>query len=212
MAILKSTILTFVNSKLHVSETDIDAEIQEVLDDLSEQDLLTATFTAPDGGLSDLAAGTTTIPKPTLYKLLVDITLNNGSLDLAPLVGLPGGMVELRRLLRDSVSQSTPEWYVEFGSKFYLYPISSGVFTPTIEYYKFHAGTGDNSGADAIEFGDEFTMSIKTGTCLHIATKKRMAEQMLVWGTKYSNERQKRIDNNTDQAYIVGGADGRTRR
>ena len=40
MAITKANILTRVNERLQTSFTDIDAQIQEVLDDLSEEDLL----------------------------------------------------------------------------------------------------------------------------------------------------------------------------
>lgn len=206
MAVSKANILAYVNAKLHVSETDINSEIQEVLDDLSEEDLLVGTET-----VADLAAGTTTIAKPSLFKLLVDITLNNGTLDLDPLVGLPGGMVELRRLIRVSASQGTPKWYVEFGDLFYLYPISSGVFTPTIEFYKFHAGSEDDTGANSIEFGNEFTRVLKAGACLHVATQKRMHEQMVIWGQKYNLEKQKRIDNRTDEVYIVGETNDRIR-
>ena len=46
MSILKADILTRVNKRLKTAETDIDAQIQEILDDLSEEDLLVGT----DGG------------------------------------------------------------------------------------------------------------------------------------------------------------------
>lgn len=40
MSILKANILTRVNLRLQTAETDIDTQIQEILDDLSEEDLL----------------------------------------------------------------------------------------------------------------------------------------------------------------------------
>ncbi len=203
MAVTKANILAFVNSKLHVSETDIDAEIQEVLDELSDENLLTAKLE-----VSDLAAGTTTIAFPTLYKMLVAITLNDGSRDLRPLVAIPGGQVEYRRLIRLSPSQGTPEWYSEFGQEFVIYPTSNGVYTPTIEYFKFHAGSEDDTGADAIEFGNDFTRVLKSGACFNVATRRRMQEQMIIWGQKYQVDKQRRLDNRTEQAYITGGADG----
>lgn len=209
MAISKANILIFVNSKLHVSETDIDSEIQEVLDELSDENLLTATTGLDDiDAADDLAAGTTTIAYPTLYKMLVDITLNDGSRDLHPLVAIPGGQVEYRRLLRLSPSQGTPEWYSEFGQQFFIYQTSNGVYTPTIEYFKFHAGSEDDSGANAIEFGDDFTRTLKSGACFNVATRRRMQEQMIIWGQKYQVDKQRRLDNRTEQAYITGGADG----
>lgn len=207
MAIDKAEILTFVNVKLHVTETDIDTEIQEVLDDLSEENLLTAT--TGEGSIAaatDLAAGSTTIAQPDLYKQLVDITLNDGSVERRPLVALPGGIVDLRRLIGQSASQGRPEWYVEFNNLFYIYPISNGVYTPTIEFYKFHAGADDESGPDDIEFGDEFTRVLKYGTAFNVAVRKRMGEQMTIWGQRYQRMRDQRIENRTEQAYIVGSA------
>ena len=43
MSILKADILTRVNARLQIADTDIDTQIQEILDDLSEEDLLVGT-------------------------------------------------------------------------------------------------------------------------------------------------------------------------
>ena len=203
MALTKQNILDFVNSKLHTSETDIDSEIQEVLDDLSDANLLMASE-----AVADLAAASTTIVRPTLFKQLVTIVLDDGTSNPRPLWALPGGQPELRRALRYSPSQGTPEWFTEFGLLFYIYPISDGVYTPTIEYFKFHAGADEETGADAIEFGNEFSTTIKQGAAFNVATKKRMAEQMVLWGQKYQISKQKRIDDRIIPVYISGGPDG----
>ena len=210
MAITKATILSYVNSKLHLSETDIDQEIQEVLDELSEQNLLTREIdnsTIP--ATTDLAAGDREIAKPDLYKQLVAITLTDSSgQELRPLVGIPGGQAEYRRIIRLSPSQGKPEWYSEYHNKFFIYPESNGVYEVKMEFYKFHAGAEDNSGADDIEFGNEFSLVLKCGACLHVATRRRMQEQMVIWGQKYHTKLQDRLNNRTEQAYVVGGADG----
>lgn len=70
MTIAKADILTRVNARLQVAETDIDTEIQETLDDLSEEDLLVGTDET-----QSLVAGNLTLNEPTGYRALIAITL-----------------------------------------------------------------------------------------------------------------------------------------
>ena len=70
MAILKAAILTRVNERLQTSFTDIDTQIQEVLDDLSEEDLLVGTDST-----QTLVSGDLVLDEPTGFRALVAITL-----------------------------------------------------------------------------------------------------------------------------------------
>ena len=87
MAILKADILTRVNARLGLSETDIDTIIQEVLDDLSEEDLLIDTDTD-----QTLESGDTTLDEPTGFRALspggIILTITSSSSRQSPLIKL----------------------------------------------------------------------------------------------------------------------------
>ena len=70
MAITKANILTRVNERLQTAFTDIDTQIQEILDDLSEEDLLVATDST-----QTLSSGDTVLLEPTGFRALIAITL-----------------------------------------------------------------------------------------------------------------------------------------
>ena len=72
MTITKANILTRINERLQTSFTDdeIDTQIQEVLDDLSEEDLLVDT-----DATQSLVSGNLTLNEPTGFRALIAITL-----------------------------------------------------------------------------------------------------------------------------------------
>lgn len=200
MSILKADILTFANAVLKRSETSIEVELQQVLDELSDLYLLTGQDT--DQTLSN---GGTTLDAPSLYKDVITIVLNDGSYDLRPLIALPGGYREYLQLIANSSAgdYSTPRWFAEYQSKFYVYPISGGDYTTKIDFYKDHIQTVE--GQDDIEFGDEFRNCIYWGVTFYVALKRGLSRYFDLWGSKYANEHEKRRLLQKRQPSIVRG-------
>ena len=134
MAILKANILAFVNKALKITETDIDVEIQVVLDDLSEEDFLEASDNS-----ETLASGTASFSVPTDFRDYSAITLTNVSgVNQDPLQVIPGGIEEYRAVKSNDFSTGTPHWYALFNDTVNLWRPSSGVFTVLQEYTKDH--------------------------------------------------------------------------
>jgi len=196
MSILKASILSFINSKLERSETDIDEEIITIANDLSNRNMLVGADTS-----QSLVAGGTTLDYPTRFKEAIAITLNDGSKWLAPLRKLPGGMQRYRELVADNNTgdRDEPEYYAEFNSKLYLWPTADGAYTSNIEFYKYHA-----QSADTIEFGDEFTNCFNFGATFEVSRNFGLERYMNIWGLAYAEEREMRDLNFEHQPYIVG--------
>ena len=195
MAILKADILTFVNATLNENLSDIDVEIKTTLADLSKYNLLTAT-PVEDSKVS----GDTTIDFPTLFKKLISITPNDGSIDKKPLIPLPGGFREYRELLAGTQVASTPGqmWYAQHNKKFYIYPTLGQSFTFTIEYYQHSAGT-----VGSIAFGDEFKNALNFGTTYHVALFRKKISYVDIWLPIYLAERASMVAVNPPQPSIV---------
>lgn len=185
MTIAASDILTFVNNALRRSETDIDIQIQAVLDDLSEADLLHGTDTS-----QSLESGDTTLDVPTLCRSIIAITLTNDD-DIAdePLRELKGGMLEYRRLRDNDSATGIPEYYTEFNGYYYLWRPPDGDYDANIEYIKDHAQDVDN-----IEFGDIFKNAIYAGAAFEVALRFGLERYIAIWGAKYADAKQKRIN------------------
>lgn len=188
MSIDKADILTFV--KLALLETgfvqaDVDPAIKATLTDLAKFNLLTATPVEVDKVLGD-----TDIDFPTLFKRLVSITPNDGSVDRNPLLPLPGGFKEYRRLLSGAQTQSTPGqmWYVQYNKKFFIYPTLGQAFTFTIEYYQHSARDVNN-----IAYGDEFANALDYGSTYHAALFRKKTSYVSMWLPIYVAERRSMI-------------------
>ena len=197
MSITKANILTFVNNNLKRAETDIDVQIQHVLDDLSRENLLEEIDTS-----QSLVSGNTTLTYPTGYKELVAITLNDGTNEGEPLIKIPGGFKEYRRWMEDETSAdyNEPEFYAEFDSKFYLYHPADGAYTATIDYYKYHS-----QDVETIEFGDQFKKCINFGACFEVACKFSLSRYIAIWTPRYETEKAMMGENRNIQPYIVQG-------
>lgn len=178
MAIAKANILTFVNDALNRSETDIDTQIQAVLDELSDNNLLEAQDTD-----QSLSSSDTYLDEPSDFKDLIAIVLNDGTYDGEPLKRL--SRIEYLRRMEDEATSDydEPEYYSHFNGKFYIYHPSDGDYTATIDYYKRHA-----QNVDSIEFGDEFTNCINFGAAYYVACKYRLSNYIAIWGPKYYHE------------------------
>ena len=185
MAITKADILTFVNAKLNRTETDIDTEIQTILDDLSDAELLVGTDT--DQSMED---SDEYLEYPTNYKRLISIVLNDGSTDGAPLEALPGGWDEYLEWMKGAVSTGEPEWFVEHNSRFYVWRPANGDYTASIEFFKKHP-----EDLDSILFGDDFTDVINAGSTYKAALRYGLSRYINIWGPEYARLLQERIDN-----------------
>lgn len=194
MATTKAKILTFVNSMLNRTESDIDIQIQQTLDDLSNLGLLREVNT--DEILED---GDTSITVPTGYRDLISLVLINSSGNRqAPLEALRGGRREYHRLRESDKATGTPEFFVEFDNKFYLWRPANGDYTTEIEISKYHP-----KDVSDIEFGDEFLSAINFGTTYWVAVKVGLTRLINIWAPIYAQEKEIRRLNMPLITYIV---------
>jgi len=197
MSIEKAEILTRVNERLQTNFTDIDTQIQEILDDLSEEDLLTGTDSD-----QTLESGDTTLDEPTGFRALIAITLtitSSGS-EQYPLIKLKGGHEQYRELRHNDDSVGIPRYFSNFNGKYYLWRPANQAFSSLIEYYKNHSQDVDN-----IEFDNSFRNVINAGVTYKMALEKGRTRMIQQWGAVYFDAKQKRIDATVHQVRIVRG-------
>ncbi len=194
MTIAKADILTRVNARLRLNGTDIDIMIQEVLDELSEEDLLVGS------AAGTLESGATTLDEPTGYRALVAITLTLSSSEQWPLVKLPGGHRQYRELRGNDDTTGIPRFFSRFKGKFYLWRPANQDFTTLIEYYKDHAQDVDN-----IEFGDNFRSVIYAGATFKMAMDIGRERMIKIWAPAYYALMQKRINSTAFPPRICRG-------
>lgn len=198
MAIEKADNLAFVKQALKETgfvQADVDEAIKATLTDLAKFNLLTATPVEVAK-----VSGDKTLDFPTLFKKLVSITPNDGSVDRNPLLPIPGGYKEYRRWLSGTQTQSTPGqmWYAQYNKKFFIYPTLGQSFTFTIEYYQHSARDVDN-----IAYGDEFANAINYGSTYHAALFRKKTSYIEMWLPIYVAERASMIAMNPPQPSIV---------
>lgn len=197
MAITKANILSFVNGALARSETDIDGQINSVINDLRFLNLLEAQ----DTSLS-LSDGSTYFEEPSDFKSPISIVLNDGSNDLAPLLPMPGGYKGYKLAMEEFTTgdESQPEYYSRFNGKIYVYPTADQAYTITLDYYKKHALT-----PDSISFGDDCTNCFNFGATYYTALKYSLSRYIALWQGPYSNQIQTLIAANPGQPRFAGG-------
>lgn len=187
---IKQDIITFYNKAfsghLTVSEdtTELDIAIQLCLNDLSTS--LDALVELDDS--QELESGTDFIVYPTDFKELVTIVLINGdSVRGDPLEPLKNGQIEYDRLIENSDSTGTPEFYTEYDGGFYIYPNSSGAFDVEIKHYRYHP-TGQLTD---ILFDSFFTDCIKFGTVYYESLLRTNPKYISIWQPIYLIEKEK---------------------
>lgn len=195
--ITKANILTQVNARLQTAFTDIDSQVQEILDDLSEEDLLIGT-----DATQTLVSGNTTLNEPTGFRALVNIvlTITSSGSEQFPLIKLKGGHKQYRELRHNDDSIGIPRFFSNFNALFYLWRPANQAFTSLIEYYKEHPQDVDN-----IEFGDNFKNAIYAGATFKVALEAGRTRMIQLWGTVYQDAKQKRIDSMVYVPRIVEG-------
>ena len=179
MAIEKANILTFVNTALqeNYSNTDLDDQIQMVLDELSKRDMLVGTATP------SLVNGDTTIDYPTGYRAMIALTLTlttSGSAQF-PLLPLKGGHEEYRQLLHNDNTTGITRWFSKFNSKFWLWRPINQAATVLIEYIKDHP-----QDVDTIEFDEtKYKNVIYSGACYYTALTRKKKSYLEIWTPKW---------------------------
>jgi hypothetical protein len=199
MSITKADILTRVNRRLQLQLTagEIDTEIQETLDDLSEHDLL-----LDEDSSQTLVSGGETLDHPTGFRAMVALTLTitASSSEQFTLQKLKGGHRAYRDLRHNDDSLGIPRWYSDYNGKFYLWRNPNQAFTSLIEYYKDHPQDVEN-----IEFGDMFRNTIYAGVTYRVALEYGRQRMIDTWRPIYLNALQKRIGAREEQPRIVKG-------
>lgn len=199
MTIAKANILTRVNQRLQTnfSGTELDTQIQEILDELSEEDLLVGS-----DATQTLSSGDTTLNEPSLFRALIAIslTITSSGSEQYPLVKLKGGHKQYRELRHNDDSMGIPRFFSHFNGKFYLWRPPSQGFSSLIEFYKDHA-----QDVGTIEFGDIFTNVINAGVTWKAALEAGRSRMIGIWGPVYANAKQKRINSTAHQPRIVRG-------
>lgn len=186
-------ILTRVNSRLQTAFTtdQLRPLLQEVLDEMSEADLLVSS-----DATQSLVANDKTLDFPTGYRASISIVLTDSDTNVVgdPLVKLKGGHEQYRQLASDDVSNGIPSHYSRFNEKFHLWRTSNANYDALIEFYKNHdiLNGDEDDGNDVIEFGDIFTTTINAGATYKMAAEKgrtRMINQWFPLYQKALNER-----------------------
>lgn len=199
MAILKTDILTDANVNLRRNESDIDVQIQKILDDLSEANLLLDTDTT-----QTLISGGKTLNYPTGFrnKAIITLTDTGGNQGL-PLRKLPGGHFEYRQQMSNNSSVGVTEWFSEYNKQFHLIRPVDRAYTTLIEYRKNHPALSGDTGS--IEFDDMFRNAIYAGVTYQVAQKFKLRDYMGIWLPVYVDAKRKRINSVPQQPSIVFG-------
>lgn len=201
MSILKADILTFVNDQLGRSETDIDSQIKTVINDLRFLNILEAQDTT-----LTLSDGSTYFDQPSDFKSLISIVLNDGSVDLEPLLPMPGGYKGYKDAMDSFTSgnESTPKYYARFNGKIYVYPTAGQSYTITFDYYKKHALNVSDEDFE-IEFDDDLTNCFNFGAAYYTALKRGLSRYIAIWEPPYAGQIQTIILANPGQPRFAGG-------
>jgi len=176
------------------SGTQLHNAIQLCLNDLSNENLLVSTDES-----QSLVSGDLSIKYPTDFKDLVSITLiDSSSVEGKPLIKLPGGHKEYRRLRDNDSSTGVTSWFSEFDEKFWLWRPANGSYTPKIEYYRRHPQT-----PSAILFGEDFRNAIYFGTTYYKALLRGMSKHIARWLPVYLVEKNERRAAVPEQPHIT---------
>ena len=194
-----SDINAVVGEALHADDSAFSGEqlhkaIQLCLNNLSNENLLAATDES-----QSLTSGDLSIAYPTDYKGLVSIILiDSSSVEGKPLIKLPGGHKQYRKLRKNDASTGTTSWYSEFDDKFWLWRPANGSYTPKIEYYRRHPQT-----PTAILFGEDFRNAIYVGTAYYKALLRKMIDHIAIWRPIYLVEKNERRAAMPEQPHIT---------
>ena len=171
--ITAAAILTTVNSWLERSETDIDAEIQAVLTDISVRDNFlkaSTTITAADSTASTSA--------PDYMKEPIALYISAGNY-LTKIT-----YDEYMEFIEDqsTVLEGEPEEYALLDDTFYWKDRPDTDYTVAIDYYKYHADS------TTVEFDYRFRFAVYYGVAAAVASKYEMDQLYMKYNTLFENE------------------------
>lgn len=201
MAVTKAKILVFVNDKLilvpGLTGTGLDINIQEVVDELSEDKFLEKEDTS-----QALTSSSVYLAEPSdmIDDGLISIVLNDGSVDSMPLREFGGGYEEylLNKSGPSNNVTGNPTHYARRQGRFYLWPALSQSYTTVITYFKQHAAV-----SATLEFSDLFRNTIYHGVALKEAAKRGMKDRMLYHAAMYNAAKEKRRAKFPAKVHIV---------
>jgi len=186
--ISKASILTFVNSRLLRSETDIDESIMIVLGDLSAFKTLLVEDTSQSLTISDTYLSYPSDALMDDYSIKsVKLTDSSGYI-MDPLTVIKDGWQEYLALSQSySYSgRSVPLQYVTNANRIYFSPWPDGTYAASIWYFKRHSEDPDD-----IDFDIDWKNTIYFGVTAEVAIHRKMYEQVTIWTNRYEREKQR---------------------
>jgi hypothetical protein len=187
--ILKSEVLTFVNSVLRRNETNIDEQIQIVVDDLAAMHVLTDTDDTQSFDNADFMLDYPTDALET-EEAIISVTLTVNGYRSKPLTVIPGGWQEYLRKCSGNLTAARSVVYEMLPQSPYIYllppPSQSG--TASIYYYKRHSAVGTT-----LDFSDPWKNCIKFGAASQVAAKYGLNSYnaFTAWDAQYQREKVK---------------------
>ncbi len=183
MTITKDEIATALNGDLGREETaaSLAKPIRETLEEISKAETYSDMHTSAS---SAIVADDWFIAKPTGFRVLDKITLNDGTSEGKPLIKMTWD--QLLRNRGSSRSNNEPTRYVIRGNRIYFDPQSNGSYTATIWYWRLHPDQ------DTILFGDDFRTAIEEGTMmfylsgLSLMADPKFAQKQALFGSALS--------------------------
>lgn len=129
------------------------------------------------------------------------VTIMAGGPEQFPLLALPTGHQQYRKLRHNDNSTGIPRWFSNFNGQFFLWRPPNQAFTALIEYYKDHP-----QSVASIEFGDSFRNAIYAGSTFYTSLKYQRAKSISIWKPMYDDAKQKRINSTVHIPRFVRGS------
>jgi hypothetical protein len=183
--ITKAEILSFVNSRLNRTETDIDESIKIVLGDLSAFKTLLVEDTSQSLTISDTYLSYPSDALMDDYSIKsVKLTDSSGYIT-EPLEVIKDGWREYLTLSQDGY-RSVPLGYITNANRIYFWPWPDGTYAASIWYYKRHSEDPDD-----IDFDIDWKNTVYFGVTAEVAIHRKMYEQTTIWTNRYEREKQR---------------------
>lgn len=192
-----ATILTFMNEQLQRTETDIDAAIRSVLNELNRHELLQAE---EPGTISQ---GDSSLDKPDDYKSYISLQLTaNGTISdpLRPMGGGMKGMEEARANINGGLGTGPPWFYASYEDKIQILSAADKDYTYTFKYYRTHP-----RDVGTILYSDLWENVFNFGVTYYTAVKFGITSKVALWQPIYLAERELQILSTPRHIRIAGG-------
>ena len=197
MSITAADILGFVNAKLNRSETSIDNQLVDAVQDLSTR----GDFLKASSAISAVD-GTEAYTEPDRIRSIDTIkVVDSDGEEQDPLDPLTLG--ELRRKAAYDATEGVPAHYARFNGQIYLYPTPDESYDLTVFYYAYHAAT------TTVAFEDRFRAALTVKVVAEVARGLEMYDQARYWLEVYAVEVAKLTEDSDqpDAAAVVNYSD-----